>query len=102
MAIHPRTIYTKTPKGVMEAKKLDRASGKLFVTVDGKSTVTDLAKKSGIEDKELEALLEKLTTDGYIRVFSSPEPPAAPAPARRLPSRGRRPESPGRRRLPQP
>ena len=54
MAIHPRTIYTKTPKGVMEAKKLDRASGKLFVTVDGKSTVTDLAKKSGIEDKELE------------------------------------------------
>src|SRR5689334_14686975 len=84
MAIHPRTIYTKTPKGVMEAKKLDRASGNVFVTVDGKSTVADLLKKSGLEDKKLEELLEKLTTDGYIRVFSSPEPPpaAAPAPAK--------------------
>ena len=60
MAIHPRTIYSKTPKGVMDAKKLDRASSKVFVTVDGKSTVADLLKKSGLEEKELHELLEKL------------------------------------------
>ena len=81
MAIHPRTIYTKTPKGVMEVKKLDRASGKVFLTVDGKSTVADLGKKSGLEDKELHELLEKMSADGYIRVFFSPEPPPAVAPA---------------------
>src|SRR5690349_9918907 len=79
MAIHPRTIYTKTPKGVMEAKKLDRTAGSVFLTVDGKSTVTDLLKKSGLDEKKLHELLEKLTTDGYLRVFSSPE--AAPAAA---------------------
>ena len=69
MAIHPRTIYTKTPKGVMEAKKLDRASGKLFVTVDGKSTVTDLAKKSGIDARRMrEALLGGFAASRVLEV----------------------------------
>ena len=57
MAIHPRTIYSKSPKGVMDAKKLDRASGNVFQTVDGKSTVADLLKKSGLEEKKLHELL---------------------------------------------
>src|SRR5688572_11500123 len=84
--MHPKTIYSKTPKGVLEVKnktaKLDRTAGQVFLAVDGKSTVTDLLKKAGMEEKILHEVLEKLTADGYIRVFSSPEPPpAAAAPA---------------------
>ena len=51
MPIHPKTIYSKTPKGVLAVKdksaKLDRASGQVFLAIDGKSTVADLLKKSG-------------------------------------------------------
>ena len=65
--IHPKTIYTKTPKGVMEVKnktaKLDRAAGQVFLVVDGKSTVADLLKKSGIEEKILHEALEKLRAE---------------------------------------
>lgn len=90
MPIHPRTIYTKTPKGVMEVKnktaKLPRDVGLVFLSVDGKSTVADLARKAGMEEKKLHEVLEKLTTDGFVRVFSSPDTAkpagaAVPAPA---------------------
>ena len=62
MPIHPKTIYTKTPKGVLEAKnaKLDRAQNRAFVAVDGKSTVTDLIKKADLAEKELHEILDQL------------------------------------------
>ena len=48
--MHPKTIFSKTPKGVLEVKnktaKLDRAHGQIFIAVDGKSTVSDLVKKA--------------------------------------------------------
>src|SRR3990172_6299708 len=85
MAIPPKTIYSKTPKGVLELKnktsKLPRDAGMVFLAVDGKSTAADLLRKSGLEERRLHATLEKLAADGFIRVFTVPEParPAAPA-----------------------
>jgi hypothetical protein len=79
MAIHPKTIYSKTPKGVLEVKnktsKLPREAGMVFLAVDGKSTAADLLKKSGMDEKRLHQTLEKLAADGFIRVFTAPEPP---------------------------
>src|SRR5262245_5750992 len=79
--MHPKTIFAKTPKGVLEVKnkttKLPREIGVVFLSVDGKSTLADLAKKSGIDEKALTAALTKLTNDGFVKIFSSPD--AAPA-----------------------
>jgi hypothetical protein len=87
--MHPKTIFAKTPKGVLEVKnkttKLPRDIGVVFLSVDGKSTLTDLAKKAGMDEKVLTAALQKLTSDGFVKVFSSPDmtdaAPAAPATA---------------------
>ena len=85
MAIDSKTIYSKTPKGVLEIKnktsKLPRDAGMVFLAVDGKSTAANLLKKSGMEERKLHEILEKLTADGFIRVVSAPEPakPAVPA-----------------------
>ena len=53
MAIDPKTIYSKTPKGVLEIKnkisKLPRDAGMVFLAVDGKSTAANLLRKSGME-----------------------------------------------------
>ncbi len=77
MAIDPKTIYSKTPKGVLEIKnktsKLPRDAGMVFVAVDGKSTAANLLRKSGVEERKLHEILEKLTADGFIRVFSAPD-----------------------------
>jgi len=85
MAIHPKTIYSKTPKGVLELKnktsKLPRDTGMVFLAVDGKSTAADLLRRSGMDERRLHATLEKLVIDGFIRVVTATEParPAAPA-----------------------
>jgi hypothetical protein len=85
MAIDPKTIYSKTPKGVLEIKnktaKLPRDAGMVFLAVDGKSTAANLLRKSGMEERKLHEILEKLTADGFIRVFSVQETakPAAAA-----------------------
>ena len=85
MAIDPKTIYSKTPKGVLEIKnktsKLPRDAGMVFLAVDGKSTAANLLRKSGMEERKLHEILEKLTTDGFIRVVAVQETarPAAPA-----------------------
>lgn len=85
MAIHPKTIYSKTPKGVLELKnktsKLSRDAGMVFLAVDGKSTAADLLRKSGLEERRLHATLEKLAADGFIRVFTVSEPAKSAAPA---------------------
>jgi hypothetical protein len=82
LTMHPKTIFSKTPKGVLEVKnktaKLPRDVGLVFLSVDGKSTAADLARKSGLNEKALDAALQKLIADGFIRVFSSPDSPQAP------------------------
>ena len=76
MPIHPKTIYSKTPKGVLEIKnrtaKLEKVANQVLVAIDGKSTVADLRKKADIEPKAFDETLEKLTTDGFVRVFFTP------------------------------
>jgi hypothetical protein len=87
MAIDPKTIYSKTPKGVLEIKnktsKLPRDAGMVFLAVDGKSTAANLLRKSGIEARKLHEILEKLTADGFIRAVTVQDTakPAAPATA---------------------
>src|SRR5262245_10329572 len=82
--MHPQTVFAKTAKGVLEIKnktiKLPRELGVVFLSVDGKSTVADLAQKSGLPDPKLQEALDKLVADGYIKIFSAPAG-AAPAPA---------------------
>ena len=98
--MHPQTVYAKTSKGVLEIKnkavKLDRDSGNVFLSVDGKSTVAELVAKDKLEIKAVESSLNELTKSGFIKVFSmpaerpadakpagpvTPARPAAPAPA---------------------
>ena len=77
--MHPQTIYTKTAKGVLEVKnktlRLPRELGLVFLTVDGKTKVADLAKKAGLTEAEIPPALEKLLAERYITVFA--EAPAA-------------------------
>jgi len=86
--INPKSVYAKTPKGVLEVKnktaRLTREEGTVFLLVDGKSTVADLLKKSGMAELRLHYALEKLTGDSFVKVFSSPvaapgSPPATAA-----------------------
>ena len=70
--MHPKTVFTKTSKGVLEVKnktiKLPRDLGMVFVAVDGKSTFSDLVSKSGISAKKLEEAVERLVADGLHRI----------------------------------
>ncbi len=71
--MHPQTVYAKTSKGVLEIKnkavKLDRDSGNIFLSVDGKSTVAELVAKNKLEIKAVESILNELTKSGFIKVF---------------------------------
>src|SRR3990167_8701460 len=82
--MHPQTVYAKTSKGVLDFKnktaKLDRNAGNIFLSVDGKSTVAELAAKTKFNLKDIEGILDELTNAGYVKVFSTP---AAAAPAAR-------------------
>ena len=56
----PQTIFSKTAKGVLEIRnrtvKLSRELNRVFLLVDGKSTVADmLAKARGLEEPQLAA-----------------------------------------------
>jgi DNA-binding Lrp family transcriptional regulator len=81
--MHPQTVFAKTAKGVLEIRnktiKLPRDLGLVFLAVDGKSTIGELAQKAGLPGEKLEEALDKLATDGYIKIFSSPAPVAAAA-----------------------
>jgi DNA-binding MarR family transcriptional regulator len=84
--MHPQTVFAKTAKGVLEIKnktiKLPREVGLVFLSVDGKSTVADLAQKSGLPTPKLDEALDKLVADGYIKIFAAPSAGVAvPAPA---------------------
>jgi hypothetical protein len=85
--MHPKTVYTKTSKGVLEVKnktiKLPRDLGLVFLSVDGKSTIADLVQKAGMPQNKLQQALDQLVADGYIKVFSSPGAASTAAPAAR-------------------
>ena len=79
--MHPQTVFAKTSKGVLEIKsktiKPPQDVGLVFLSVDGKSTVADLAQKSGLSGPQLDEALDKLVADGYIKIFAAPGAPAA-------------------------
>ncbi len=85
--MHPQTVYAKTSKGVLDFKnktlKLDRNSGNIFLSVDGKSTFAELVAKSKLDPKDVEGILDEMTKSGHVKVFSTPTaaPAAKPAPA---------------------
>ena len=72
--MHPETIYTKTTKGVLAVKnkttRMPRDLSMVFLAVDGKSTLAELAKKSGLAEGAIPAALKRLLSDGYVRIFS--------------------------------
>jgi len=74
--MHPQTILAKTSKGVLDIRnknvKLPRDQTTIFLAIDGKSTLADLAEKLRVPAKQLEPLFEKLVAEGYIKVFSVP------------------------------
>src|ERR1700733_7583227 len=86
--MNPQTTYTKTAKGVLEVKnktiRLPRELGLVFLAVDGKAKVADLAAKSGLAEAQIGPALEKLAADGYIKVFADAPPPGGAAGAEDL------------------
>ncbi|MGQ0523173.1 MAG: hypothetical protein ACT4P8_05880, partial [Betaproteobacteria bacterium] len=84
--MHPLTVYTKTAKGVLETRsktgKLTRDLNRVFLLVDGKSTVAQiLTKDRDLEEEKLHEALGKLESDGYIKIFSAPAEAATKAAA---------------------
>src|SRR4051812_866333 len=85
-AIVPETVYTKTAKGILEARnksaKLPRELAPAFQAVDGKATVGEIQPRSGMTTAQLHQALNTLVSDGYIKaVASSAQPAGNPAPA---------------------
>ncbi|HSS46928.1 MAG TPA: hypothetical protein VLL03_05900 [Burkholderiales bacterium] len=69
-----KTVYTKTGKGMLEMKNksLSKDLGSVLALVDGKSNVKNVVNKEGkLPETRVKELLQKLETDGYIRVFST-------------------------------
>jgi hypothetical protein len=69
-----KTVYTKTGKGVLEvkSKSLPKDLGKVLSLIDGKSNVGDiLGKGDKLPEAKVKEFLQKLETDGYIRIFST-------------------------------
>ncbi len=75
MIYHAETVFTRTTKGVREARstKLPRELSRIFSTVDGKCSVAELVSKSGVAEGHCHLALEQLGSEGYIRVFSGPD-----------------------------
>jgi hypothetical protein len=72
--MNPKTIYTKTGKGMLEMKNksLSKDIGRVLTLIDGKSNVGSiLGKEDKLGETKLREILKKLESDGYIRVFST-------------------------------
>ena len=70
----PKTIYTKTGKGMLEMKNktLPKDISRVLTLIDGKSNVGSiLGKEDKSGEAKLREMLKKLENDGYIRVFST-------------------------------
>ncbi len=68
-----QTVFTKTAKGVTQvnqkAQSLSKDMMKVLKLVDGKSTITEMAKKVEVSELALSKALGQLKSDGYIKVF---------------------------------
>ena len=97
-----QTIYTKTAKGVLEVKnktiRLPRDLENVFGLIDGKSTVAEMLQKNdSLSFEEMTQALEKLATDGFIKVFSMGGAPSVlQAPAVEPPPAGLRRSGPAK------
>ncbi len=72
--MNPKTIYTKTGKGMLEMKNksLPKDISRVLTLIDGKSSVSSiLGKEDRSGEAKLREMLKKLENDGYIRVFST-------------------------------
>ena len=60
MIYHAQTVFTRTTKGVREARstKLPRELSRIFAAVDGKATVAELISKSGVPEGHCHLALE--------------------------------------------
>lgn len=71
------SIYTKTPKGILEANTqtvtLSAELRAVLAAVDGKASIAELEARCGIAAPELQSALEKLAADGYVKDISNPE-----------------------------
>src|SRR5204862_1641626 len=83
MLYQPQTIFTRTTKGVREARstRLPRELSRVFAAEDGKGTVAELVSKSGVAEGHCHIALEQLVTEGYIRIFSGPDLPIGQEPS---------------------
>jgi hypothetical protein len=67
------TVFTKTAKGVTQVNQrtqsLSRELTKVLKSIDGKSTVEELAKKADVTNQTAEKALVQLQREGYTRVF---------------------------------
>jgi hypothetical protein len=70
----PKTIYTKTGKGMLEMKNksLPKDISRVLTLIDGKSNVGSiLGKEDKSDEAKIREMLKKLENEGYIRVFST-------------------------------
>ena len=76
MIYHAQTVFTRTTKGVREARstKLPRELSRIFAAVDGKATVAELISKSGVPEGHCHLALEQLVIAMKVKVL---EPRAA-------------------------
>lgn len=86
--MNPTAIYSKTGKGVQEASGktsvLARNDRVVLQTIDGRVSVGEIQSRfQKLPAEKLEALLDQLVKDGFIRLVSGGAA-AAPAPAARV------------------
>lgn len=84
-AIVPETVYTKTAKGILEARnksaKLPRELTAVFQAIDGRATVGEIQPRLGLSMPQVHQTLNTLVTDGYIKAVKAAAQPAPAAPA---------------------
>jgi hypothetical protein len=69
------TVFTKTAKGITQVNQrsasLAKDLMKVLKLIDGKSNFGTLMEKADLDKKDLEIALNKLTKDGFARVFET-------------------------------
>src|SRR5918998_1015573 len=74
-AIGPETVYTKTAKGILEARnksaKLAKELAAVFQAIDGKATVGEIQSRIGAATPQVHQALNTLVSDGYIKTVAT-------------------------------
>jgi hypothetical protein len=69
------TVFTKTAKGITQVNQrsasLAKDLMKVLKLIDGKSNFGQLMEKADLDKKDLEIALNKLTKDGFARIFET-------------------------------